>query len=232
MTNCETCVRRRITKNSFLRRQKSRSDRRFSTISLSCALALYVVLVPFISSANGFISLRQSRAPSSYLLSGNDAEADILRQLERARTLLQKTKAKLEAKAANGKLESAAGGRKISALNGQQLDEPLPYFFACLCESSETRRRREIVIKSKDESTGQVVADGEKMASLSEQEEWEVRSLYDVFKDENQEAFSMATSQLAERDVAASIYNLRKTLMMEDYKRIFDKNNRFIGEDN
>jgi len=184
------------------------------------------------SSANAFICLRKSRNPSSFLLSGNDAEADIFRQLERAKVLLQKTKAKLEAKAANSDKESAASGRKISASNGLKLDEPLPYFFACLCESSEERRRRDSVIKSKDETTGQVVADGEKMASLSEQEEWEVRSLYDVFKDETQEAFSMATSQLAERDVAASIYNLRKTLKMEDYKRIFDRNNRFIGEDN
>ena len=71
---------------------------------------------------------------------------------------------------------------------------------------------------------------GEKMASMSEGEEWASRSLLEVFN--NEEVQRSSDHKLAERDVAASIYNLRKQLQMEDYKRIFDKRNRFIGEDN
>ena len=35
---------------------------------------------------------------------------------------------------------------------------------------------------------------------------------------------------IAERDLAASIYNLRKVLKTEDFRRVFDSRNRFIGE--
>jgi len=79
-----------------------------------------------------------------------------------------------------------------------------------------------------------VTADGEKMAKLSEEEPWEYRSLLDVFENErdvNEDVYSKASQQLAQRDVAASIYNLRKELKTEDYRKIFDKRNRFIGED-
>ena len=35
---------------------------------------------------------------------------------------------------------------------------------------------------------------------------------------------------LADRDVVASIWNLRKTLHNDDFVRVFDKQNRFIGD--
>mmetsp|Transcript_11998 Transcript_11998/g.20342 ORF Transcript_11998/g.20342 Transcript_11998/m.20342 type:complete len:100 (+) Transcript_11998:332-631(+) len=93
---------------------------------------------------------------------------------------------------------------------------------------------REGVIKSRDEKTGLITTDGEKMAQLSEDEKWEERSLNEVFQSEVGEAedvYSMAAQQLADRDVAMSIFNLRKSMMNEDYRAIFDKKNRFIGED-
>ena len=80
-----------------------------------------------------------------------------------------------------------------------------------------------------DENTGLFTTDGDKMAELSEEEEWESRPLLEVFESEIEDTSS---SVLNERDVAASIFNLRKTLQMEDYRKIFDKRNRFIGEDN
>ena len=101
-------------------------------------------------------------------------------------------------------------------------------------ESASSEGRREAMIKAVDQDTGLVTADGEKMAALSEKEEWQVRSLLEVFENELNESdgdvYSLASKQLAERDVAASIWNLRKELQMEDYKKIFDAKNRFIGE--
>jgi hypothetical protein len=65
------------------------------------------------------------------------------------------------------------------------------------------------------------------MAKLSEEEEWESRSLLEVFQNERGPA---KEHKLADRDVAASIFNLRRVLQTEDFQRIFDQRNRFIGE--
>ena len=132
---------------------------------------------------------------------------DITKLQEKARALLEKSKAKLVEKEAQKKR--------------------LPFF-------ATMDSNRDSVIKSRNES-GLITTDGEKMAKLSETEAWERRSLLDVFESEmseNADVYSLASQQLAERDVAASIRNLRKELQMEDYMRIFDKKNRFIGEDN
>jgi hypothetical protein len=72
------------------------------------------------------------------------------------------------------------------------------------------------------------------MAELSEKEQWEARSLLEVFEseiDDSGDVYATTSNRLADRDVAASIYNLRKHLHTEDYKIIFDKRNRFIGEE-
>lgn len=91
-------------------------------------------------------------------------------------------------------------------------------------ESAESK------IKFKDEETGLIMCDGDLMAALSEEEEWEQRSLLDVFESEIED--DEITKQLASRDVTASIRNMRLKMHNEDYRRIFDKRNRFIGEDN
>jgi cytochrome c1 len=132
---------------------------------------------------------------------------------------LEKSKAKLASK------ERIANGENKTV-------NPLPFF-----ASAEQRaaHSRDAVIKSTDAETGLVTADGERMAALSETEEWEARSLSDVFQnemEENEDVYSITSKQLAKRDLAASVGDLRKTLNMDDYRRIFDKRNRFIGEDN
>lgn len=52
--------------------------------------------------------------------------------------------------------------------------------------------------------------------------------------DENDDDGSMklskSSSSLADRDVASSIYNLRKLLRTEDFMKVFDSRNRFIGD--
>ena len=80
-------------------------------------------------------------------------------------------------------------------------------------------------IKSKDEETGLIMCDGDMMAALSEEEEWEKRSLLDVFESEIED--DEITKQLASRDVTASIRSMRVKMHNEDYRRIFDKRNRF-----
>lgn len=109
---------------------------------------------------------------------------------------------------------------------------PLPFFASRQALDPVNKRQR--VIKTVDESTGLITTDGEKMAKLSEEEEWEVRTLFEVFENEisDRDVYSATSQQLASRDVAASIWNLRKTLQSEDYKKIFDEKNRFIGEGN
>lgn len=142
---------------------------------------------------------------------GNDEEIE--RQLAKARELLAKTKAKL--------------GQEIvdDAKADESGDGAVPFF-------ATVTPGRENVIKSRDEKTGLITTDGEKMAQLSEDEQWEGRPISEVFENEiEDDVYSMAAQQLADRDVAMSIFNLRKSMMNEDYRAIFDKKNRFIGED-
>jgi hypothetical protein len=65
---------------------------------------------------------------------------------------------------------------------------------------------------------------------MSESEVWETRSLLDMNDDVPDK--STASKRLADRDVAASIFNMRRHLQVNDYRKIFDTKNRFIGEDN
>lgn len=154
---------------------------------------------------------QRQHAPASHLCMTKYFDDDIARLQQKARLLLEKSRAKLDS-------------RKIQ--------EELP-FFATKVQVRPVSRTS--VIKTVNEETGLVTADGEKMAALSEIEQWEWRSLSEVFESEvsdNEDVYSIASKQLADKDVAMQIFNLRKTLQDEDYKRIFDKRNRFIGEDN
>ena len=158
-------------------------------------------------------SMRLSNRPQCRKAKTMDEEIE--ERLSRARALLEKTKAKMEKSSKKEEEEST----------------PLPFF----ASKQKKKSNRDGVIKSRDEKTGLVTADGEKMAALSEEEEWERKSLFEVFEneiDENEDVYSLASQQLATRDVAASIWDLRKSLQGSDYQRIFDKKNRFIGEDN
>lgn len=172
---------------------------------------------------NSFVNGPKSGHISPLFASTPDSGEEISSQLARAKGILANAKAKL---AKQEKATAESGG-----------EDALP-FFAVSANSKHTtdggssdNDKRSKVVKSMDSQTGLITTDGELMASLSEQEPWEVRSLQDVFENEVEEDTS-ASAKLAERDVAASIFNLRKSMQMEDYRKIFDKRNRFIGEDN
>jgi hypothetical protein len=160
-----------------------------------------------------------SAAPLRAVLNGDD---EISQGVQRARALLEKTKAKLAAQAASKAMSDENDG------DGET--QGVPFFASQPAGAVDDTQRRDQVTKYRDETTGLITTDGEKMAAMSEQEVWETRSLLDL-NDEVPDK-STASKRLADRDVAASIYNMRKLLQVNDYRKIFDTKNRFIGEDN
>lgn len=207
-------------------------------ISQSASALLLLVPVP---AQHPNLSIRSmSSSPRVFLAAANNsAEDDISRQLERARALIAKSKAKIERNNELALLETATtpdGGTVVAAA---ATGKSLPFFASkttapttttTTATTSATNSKMDQVVKSRNQETGLLVADGEKMAQLSEGEEWVRRPLLEVFEQEGEE--SAASAGLANRDVAASIFNLRRQLHSEDYRRIFDTKNRFIGEDN
>ena len=198
----------------------------------------------FVSSvvARQTFSLSVLHATTSCANGKYDPEEEVKRRLARAKEVLAKSKAKLDSKAFAAAAAAAVDKKKRNTSKGAADDNddaveadgpPLP-FFAAQTKAKDPNRRNSI-IKNKDDKTGLVQADGEKMAIMSEAEDWEFRSLLDVFQNElveDEDVNSAASRQLANRDVVASIWNLRKAMKTEDYLKIFDKKNRFIGEDN
>jgi hypothetical protein len=140
---------------------------------------------------------------------------EISKQVVRARELLEKTKAKIEAKEQE----------ELDALNGNDgaTNGSVPFFAA---KEVVKNNKKEKVTKTQNDE-GLITTDGEMMAKLSETEEWESRSLLEVFENEKEDS---KADYFADRDVSASIYNLRKTLQLKDYQKIFDKRNFFIGD--
>jgi hypothetical protein len=154
-----------------------------------------------------------------------DPEEEVNRRLVRAKEVLKMSKAKLESRAS----QATAGGASKAPVGAAGVP-----FFASKKVTVDPQRR-ESVIKARDEITGLVTADGEKMAAMSEQEEWQVRSLFDLFENEMGETadvYSQTSQQLADRDLVVGVWNLRKHMHTADYMKIFDKKNFFIGEDN
>lgn len=147
-----------------------------------------------------------------------DALDEVNARLSKARALLEKSRRKLAS--------ANQPGSRTTGTNVASSSSPLPFFAVRVAPSADLKR--EEVIKTRDDKTGLITTDGEKMALLSEEEEWEVRGLLEVFQNE----VEVTSRRLANRDVAASIFNLRRTLQTEDYRKIFDTKNRFIGEDN
>ena len=170
-----------------------------------------VCLVAFLSCADlitsfatgGTNQFSKTATTGSRLFLSSQDDDDIARQVAKAKELLESVKAKMAAKEAAAKAKEDDSGSK------EDESKPTELFFGE--ENEDSRRNR--IIKNKDESTGLVQADGELMAALSADEQWEARSLLEVFEselDEDEDVYSLASQQLASRDVAASIRNLRR----------------------
>lgn len=102
--------------------------------------------------------------------------------------------------------------------------ESIPFFAAAAVKNKSGKKDK--VIKNKNED-GTFSTDGDLMAKLSEEEEWDLRPLLEVFKNEKEKG---PQSLNVDRDISQSMYNLRKVLQTEDFMKIFDKRNRFIGD--
>ncbi|CAJ1957068.1 unnamed protein product [Cylindrotheca closterium] len=180
-----------------------------------CFMALHLISSPQhvqgFAPATGLYAQRDLAIRSA----GNNVDDEVSKQLARAKELLAKSKARIEAK-------------ELEAINKEKEEksESVPFFAAKMASMDQDSRKTKFT-KDKNEETGLSTFDGDKMVELSESEEWEVRPLSQVFENENKDA---AENPLADRDVAASIFNLQKKMRTEDYMKIFDKRNRFIGE--
>lgn len=144
---------------------------------------------------------------------------EIAKQLERAKAALAVSRAKMEAK------EQAEAGLLDEDDDEEEKkdDEAVPFF---AMNADDENGKKEKVIKDKKEN-GAFTTDGDLMAKLSEEEEWESRPLLEVFQNEREEK---TEAMNIDRDIGQSMYNLRKSLQTEDFMKIFDKRNRFIGE--
>ena len=135
-------------------------------------------------------------------------DEDIERQLARSKIILEKAKAKV----AQAESEAATTTTIKEKSSAAEYD------------------KKTSVLKSKNEESGLSTYDGDLMAALSEEEDWELKGIFDVFDDEIEEI--ELSKSLGKRDVAASILNMRKIMHNDDFRRIFDKRNYYIGEDN
>ncbi|KAL3912760.1 MAG: hypothetical protein SGARI_000989, partial [Bacillariaceae sp.] len=154
---------------------------------------------------------------------------EVTRQLERARAVLEASRAKMEARERAAEQEFAATEDEKNGTGA--MGTAVPFFATTQNDNEEDGKnngKRDMVIKDQNQD-GLFTTDGDLMAKLSEEEEWECRSLFEVFENERRGQQEKDDS-LAARDVAASIYGLRKVLQTEDFQKIFDKRNRFIGE--
>lgn len=171
----------------------------------------------------------KSTGISSQLTAAAREEDDIDRELAKARILLIEAKKQIAAMDAGEEYV-----RPVEVAAHEETTTNVP-FFAKLNDdnNSHAPSKREIVIKSRNED-GLITVNGEEMAKLSEEEMWTARPLDQVFENElneDEDVYALATESLRQRDVAASIFNLRKSMQPQDYQKIFDKKNYFIGED-
>ena len=165
---------------------------------------------------------------------GEKYDPAVAAQIRKAKQLLNDTKRKQEEKAKEA-AKVAAGAESEATSSGSKKEEKtkLPFFAARSFTSSAAQTSKKI--KSKTQS-GEIVADGETMAALSKSEAWERRSLGQMFQKEKRVDFDGNVVEedrdraLSEKDLARNIFNLRRQLQDNDFKRVFDDRNRFIGE--
>lgn len=150
-------------------------------------------------------------------------------QIRKARKLLEEAKKKMEA-TETVKIDGANGEAKGSKTESKKEETTVLPFFASRSSTPSAKK-----IKSKTNSG--IVADGATMTTLSDSEPWELRPLNQMFLreprsdyDGNLVSESSDGSKLAEKDLARSIMNMKRQLQGEDFKKVFDQRNRWIGE--
>lgn len=208
---------------SFSQPSATPASTRSSKLRRAAGVCMFVViqilLCPEMCLAFQQFPLARS-ASKSGLFAVESPDDEITRQLKRAKDLLAKSKAKMEAKEMLVVDDKDDDHSEAKA----KLKVKVP-FFASMVAPKKKGSKRDQVVKAIN-ADGLVTTDGDLMAQLSEKEAWEVRSLIEVFENESKRP----ENKIADRDVAAQIMGLQKILQTEDYLKIFDKRNRFIGE--
>jgi hypothetical protein len=169
-------------------------------------------------------------------------DPDVTDQIRRAKRLLEDARRKQKAReeksaAASAGADDVPGTTTLTSTSTTK--RLLPFFAAATTAVSSADDDAKRKIKSTT-STGSIIADGETMAAISKSERWERRSLSEMFEKEARNDFDglpVAGEQidkvgtvLADRDVARSIWNLRRSMQNEDFMKVFDSRNRFIGD--
>jgi hypothetical protein len=147
-------------------------------------------------------------------------------QIRKARKLLRDTKMKME----QSKSEKVNEAGEVNGVAKQEKPpEPLPFFAA----------RPPSAKKIKSKTSSGIVADGATMTALSNSEPWESRPLNQMFASEARSDYDgnlisadeiERMGKLAERDLARNILALKRELQNEDFKKVFDQRNRWIGD--
>ena len=154
-----------------------------------------------------------------------------MKQLERAKAAIAVSREKIEAQEAFVAFIREEGDKQ----DASKEKENVPFFATSNDSdnniSTNSNGKKERVIKNKNEDTGSFTTDGELMAKLSEEEVWESRPILEVFETEEQEGATPSfKAKNVDRDIAKSMFNLRKSLQTKDFMKIFDKRNIFIGD--
>ena len=155
------------------------------------------------------ISLKNRSNHNERTLHMSNLDDEVNMQLNKAREILAKAKAKIAEKEKEEKSKTESG--KTSKID------------------KETKKER--VLKTENPESGLFTTDGDMMAELAEEEDWEMRSIVDVFQQEfsNDDAERRAADK-KERDIALAMFNLRKSMLNDDYEKIFNKRDWKIGD--
>jgi len=159
------------------------------------------------------------RSKSIHQASKLPFDDDTAKQIHRAKKLLEEAKKKLVSNPSSIPPSSPSQQQQQRTISSSDTSSHL-----------SSINRKDQLIKSTNQETGLFTTDGELMAALSAQEEWEMKRLLEIFDSEMEEE-SDVSKQIANRDVVSSVRNLKRELQNEDYEKIFDTKNRFIGED-
>jgi len=161
------------------------------------------------------------RSKSSKLFSsplGYDDDA-LEKILADAKKLVQETKNKIELKSDDSKeIKSPADASVISS--GVKSSSTM----------SEEERRIYLLGGGKPDARGKIRPSAELMEKLAEEEDWELRMLDEMFEDQIPQPTDME-KKLQKKDIGMTMYNLRKSMQNEDFRKIFNSKNPRIGEE-
>jgi len=183
----------------------------------------HTFLSRFAASAGVLPVSHHTSSKSSKLFSsplGYDDEA-LEKILADAKKLVQETKNKIELQSDDSKEIKGPGDTSVKKISsGVKSSSPM----------SEEERRIYLLGGGKPDARGKIRPSAELMEKLAEEEDWELRMLDEMFEDQIPQPTDME-KKLQKKDIGMTMYNLRKSMQNEDFRRIFNSKNPRIGEE-